>query len=332
MTSDRPRRKRRTRVLVIVAVNLLILCVLAVLAECVLRLAEFPFSGKAVPMESELAQFDPQLGWSYRKATTIDMDYGGETTQIHLDWDGIRVPRAGHRLSALRPSVLFIGGSFTMGHALSYEDSFVGQFEALDGMPYQAVNLGVQAYGSDQALLALQRFLPKFDTKVVVYTFVPLHIMRNGNHDRRLLHPSASFLGTKPRFALDGDGKLYLADRPALYEDYRHSWLLDALKISVGAKLGVFPPRPEGVTRGIIRQMQAYCQANGARFVVLHWRWTDDEYDRLFESLDVEVIDTLDDAPPGWQDMTIPDGHPNRAAGGHVTQLLLEYFRRNKLQ
>ena len=68
-----------------------------------------------------------------------------------------------------------------MGHDLSYEESFVGKFEALQEVPYQIVNLGVQGYGSDQALLTLKRYLPKFQTKVVVYTFIEDHILRNGN-------------------------------------------------------------------------------------------------------------------------------------------------------
>ena len=331
MTAKKPLRKRPAKLLAIVAVNLVILCVCALVAEVVLRWAKIPFNPTSVPMETALADFDPELGWAYRKAQTIELDYGGTTTQVHLDWNGIRVPRAGHQLSPFQQSVLFVGGSFTMGHGLSYEDSFVGKFDALDQVPYQAVNLGVQAYGSDQALLALQRFLPKFDAKVVVYTFLRLHVTRNGIHDRRLLAPSSRFPGTKPRFALDGKNELYLAHQPVRYEDYNHSWLIDSLKITVGAKLGAFPPFPEDLTRAIILRMKAYCRENGAQFVVLNWRWTDDEYDALFDGLDVDVIDTMDNAPPGWSEMKIPDGHPNAAAGDHVAKLLLEYFRSKKL-
>ena len=78
----------------------------------------------------------------------------------------------------------------------------MGNFDTLEEVPYQVVNLGVQGYGSDQALLALKKHLPKFNAKIVVYTFIENHILRNGNYDRRMLVPTARFLGTKPQFIL----------------------------------------------------------------------------------------------------------------------------------
>ena len=79
--------------------------------------------------------------------------------------------------------MLFVGGSFTMGHGVQYEDTFVGQVEAMPQFPYQAVNLGVQGFGTDQSLLLLKRHFNKFNTIAVVYTFIEDHIVRNANYE-----------------------------------------------------------------------------------------------------------------------------------------------------
>ena len=120
-----------------------------------------------------------------------------------------------------------------MGDGLNYEETFINQFGSIGDISYQMVNLGVQAFGSDQSLLALKRHWKKFNTKVVVYTFIEQHIMRNGNNDRRLLDPNAWFLGTKPLFDYNNDNELYLKKRPCLYKDYLNSFLLDLIKIKM---------------------------------------------------------------------------------------------------
>ena len=319
---------RAQRVLVVLAANFAVVAVVCLLAEAGLRLMRYPFTEGSSPTENALAQFDRELGWSYLPGLSKTVQDGPAGWEVHFDAQGIRVPSADTRLDPGRPSVLFVGGSDTMAHGLSYEESFVGQFGALPGMPYQVVNLGVQAYGTDQAYLALRRHLRSFNTKVVVFTFAEAQVMRNGNRDRRLLFPTARFLGTKPRFTLDGSGRLRLADRPVLYKDYFHSYLVDLVKITLGRRLGLFPPMPITLTKEIIREMAAYCAENGVRFVMVNWRWSAEDYDD-FGDLRLPILDTLTDAPADWGSRRIPgDGHPNAAAGTHVSRLLWRYFQR----
>lgn len=220
-----------------------------------------------------------------------------------------------------------------MGHGLTYEESFVGAFDALKEVPYQIVNLGVQGYGSDQALLALKKFLAKFNTKIVIYTFIEDHILRNGNFDRRLLIPTARFLGTKPKFALNNNKELYIERTPMLYKEYVNSFLFDFIKKRIGTALGSFPPYPEELTKSIIREMKKYSNDHGAHFVVLNWRWNRDDYVALFDDLDVDVIDTMEEAPDDWEKRRLDEGvHPNKKASNHVVMLLFNYLRNeNKL-
>jgi hypothetical protein len=320
------------RFITILAGNLLLLLVLLGLVEAYCRFAGIPYRVTWTPTETAVARFDDELGWSYLPNCSKTQSSPNYSIQVHFDQDGIRVPSPDVQFDYSRPSVLFIGGSFTMGHGLSYEESFVGQFAARPDMPYQVVNLGVQGYGSDQSLLTLKKFFPKFKTKIVVYTFMWGHITRNGNYDRRLLHPDAKFLGTKPLFRLNRRKELYLARTPLRYEEYLKSWLLDALTIKVGNRLGWFPPFPEDLTSAIIQEMKTYCEAHQAHFVVLNWRWVRSSYNALFEELEgVEVIDTLHHAPADWNARRIPgDGHPDARAGERVSRILYEYMLERK--
>jgi hypothetical protein len=312
----------------IAAVNALLFLMLFGVLEVYCRYAGIPFQPTWTPTENVVARFDEDLGWSYLPNMSKTQSGTSYSVQVHFDKDGIRIPSPDFEFDYARPSVLCIGGSFTMGHGLPYEESFAGQLAARPDMPYQVVNLGVQGYGSDQALLALKRFFPKFKTKIVVYTFMWGHITRNGNYDRRLLHPDAKFLGTKPLFRLNRQKEMYLAKKPVRYEDYVHSWVIDALKIKVGERLGWFPPFPEELTAAIIREMKRYCDANQAHFVVVNWRWVASSYNALFQDLDdIAVIDTLHNAPADWNARRIPgDGHPNAQAAERISQLLFTYF------
>jgi hypothetical protein len=68
--------------------------------------------------------------------------------------------------------------------------------------------------------------------------------------------------------------------------------------------------------------MQRYCESHGAHFVVLHWRFSPRERSNLLGNAGLDVIDTLQDAPDGWEAMHAADGHPDARAGEHVAQLL----------
>ncbi len=319
---------RAWRILKLCAINILGLCLVFIFLEFGCRLAGVPYAGNIEPSENAIAQFDPELGWSYIPKMSKSQQEESSFWPLHIDERGIRVPSPEFTFDDSQPSVLFIGGSFTMGHGLPYEESFVGQVANCSDMPYQVVNLGVQAYGTDQALLTLKKFLPAFNTKIVVYTFIGAHVLRNGNYDRRQLYPRLNFIATKPLFALNEHHELYLAKKPLLYKDYMHSWLVDALTITIEKRLGVFPPFPVALTQALMLEMKNYCETHGVRFIVLNWRWTPDDYDEIFSQLDVEVIDTLQGVvPEGWKAMRLPqDSHPNAAASLYVSQLLCRYL------
>src|SRR5262249_31940558 len=152
------------------------------------------------PSENALAQFDAEIGWTYVPSRSHLRTFGSDRrlVPIHFDAIGARVASPDAVADPASPTAVFVRCSYTFGHGLPYAETFVGRLAADRGFPLQAVNLGVQGYGTDQALLLLKRQFARWNVRAVVYTFLEDHVTRNDNDDRRLLFPDATFLGTKP--------------------------------------------------------------------------------------------------------------------------------------
>jgi hypothetical protein len=330
-----PRRRafsaRRRLLFAMAAVLLGALLVLGV-AEVALRLLDYPFRTRWVPSENALAQFDPELGWSYIPNRSVTQRFGsyGRPIEMHFNDIGSRVGEPGRRFDSTTPTVVFVGDSYTFGHGVTYQESFVGQFEKSSGLPYQVVNLGVQGYGTDQSLLSLRRHIEEFNTKVVVYTFLLDHVKRNDNADRRLIFPGAKFLGTKPRFALKRDGRLDEVEKPRRYEDMPQLHLWQLLQLA-WVKYG--PPPSMELTRALVRDMKDYAESQGATFILV--LWTNRHSlppgqlaGELFPGIRLNVIDTGAGAPPDWDSYHIPgEYHPDQRAHARIAQLVADKFR-----
>lgn len=309
-------------------------------AEIACRLFGLPFESKPhwSPAENALAQFDEELGWSYLPNRTVVQEFGTEKRKVtmHFNEIGARVSAPGIRYDPSAPTVLFVGDSYTFGHGLPYEEGFVGRLAATPGFPFQVVNLAVQGYGTDQALLLLKRHFNKFNTKAVVYTYIDEVISRNANYDRRILYRYIRILGTKPLFALNGDGTVYVKKWPVRYEHLSYSRLWASLQV-VWNRWG---PRPSlELTRALVRDMRNYVESRGSKFVVVFWyqrdysRWnpppTLGPGESPFHGMDLQVIDTTANAPPDWSRWLIQgDEHPDARAHARVAQLILEELRR----
>jgi hypothetical protein len=321
-----------TRTFLFAAGSVLLAVVAAlVLAEVAFRALGLPFRERWTPSENAVARFDPELGWSYIPDHSVTQEFGSQRRPIELSFDsiGARAGSAERRLDPQAPTAIFVGGSVTMGHAVTHEESFPGVLESMEPFPLQVVNLAVQGYGTDQSLLRLERHIGRFDTRVVVYGFICDHVKRNANADRRLLYPDSRFLGTKPRFELGRDGRPRLEQTPRLYEEIGYSRVAAYARIF----LTLNGPKPGlGLTRALVREMKELTEARGAFFLVLYW-YSDDAVGLCgpdpFEGLDVHVVNTAEHEPPGWEFWGVPgDGHPDARAHAHVARLLLDELRR----
>ncbi len=297
--------------------------------ELGLRLTGQPFRMTTSAAENAVAQFDPELGWTYIPNRSIVQRFGAEGREVAIHFDDIasRVRAPGVRRNPAKPSVLFVGDSFTMGHGVTYEESFVGRLEAMPDFPFQTVNLGVQGYGTDQSLLMLERHFTRFPTRAVVYTFIDDHVNRNENYDRRVIFPGVRFLGTKPLFGLRPDGTLYLRKPAVRLENLRYSRVAALVEIA----LYRYGPKPtDKLTRALVEEMRRYVESRGGVLIVLDWNmfWKKRGApilgrDSFFRGMNLHLVDTGIDAPGGWNDWYIPkDGHPDARAHAHVAGLL----------
>jgi hypothetical protein len=307
-----------------VLVGALSVLVTLALGELACRVLDLPVQMRTPPPERIGSRYDPELGWSYPPGTTVVSRFGSDRREIpsHFDDSGLRVRHPGATHDPAAPTVLFVGDSFTMGHGVFFEESFVGRLEALAGFPYRVVNLGVQAFGTDQSLLMLQRHLHRFNAKVVVYTFIDDHIRRNATHDRRLLQVAADVPGTKPLFGLAPDGSLVLLRRPHPLPDATPR-LISLFQIA-RRRLG---PRPSvSLTQALVREMWRVSEERGAAFLVVHWRGQEPRPTpraTVFDGMGLDVLDLGAQPPPEWRTWTIPgDPHPNSRAHAYVAQLL----------
>lgn len=292
-------------------------------AEGIARLLHLPFQPQYTPSETALARFDFELGWSYIPNQSVTQEFGTDHRKVPMYFDdlGCRVRKAGDRSSRSAPTALFVGDSYTFGHGVTYNESFVGRLASMPNFPLQVVNLGVQAYGTDQSLLLLKRQFKNFNTKLVVFTLTSMQIRRNELYDRRIQQPHSLFVGTKPTFALRPDGSAYLAKTAVEFKDYSYSHLwaiFQMFELRYGPKPNV------RLTRALIQEMSDFVESHGAKFVVLDWY--DDE--GFPWGLDVDVIRVTANAPPEFDGWTIPgEGHPDARAHFYVSELVAKKLK-----
>jgi len=298
------------------------------LLEGTCRVLDLPVRFRVPAAASVAATFDPEVGWAYLPNHSTVSTFGSDERKItsHFDAIGARVRAPGITHDPSTPTALFVGDSFTMGHGVTYEESFVGQLEKMEGFPYQVVDVGVQGFGTDQSLLMLERNFKRFNTKVVVYTFIEDHVVRNSNYDRRVLQENANTPGTKPLFGLRADGSLYLQKAPYRLADYPAApRLWEYLEIAWN-RVGPRPSVP--LTVALVNEMRRFTEANGAVFVLVYWRGQDARPTprmSLFDGMGLNLLDTGVGAPAGWASWTIPgDPHPDARAHGRVARLLFD--------
>ncbi len=158
---------------------------------------------------------DSLLGW---RNTPLEYEQDGVAYTISAD--GTR----GHGMAVSGPLVLAYGDSFTFGDEVSDHETWPAHLQQLRP-DLQVQNRGVNGYGHDQMLLALQRDGLPLDPTHVVVVFIPADVRRN----------AATFTSWhKPRFTLV-EGSLDLRHRPPeALEDAvtSHRWTLRTLDVA----------------------------------------------------------------------------------------------------
>lgn len=188
-----------------------------VLIEVALILIQYPYQGCEQVLdaaETSIGKFNSQTGWSYKPSISY---YGiAKNVNYHFNEEAIRFEKPKREVDFSKPRIIFIGGSVAFGDHINFEDTYANQINEMLDNRFEVINLGVQGFGTDQSLEILRNYIDWLKPSYVVYTFIPDHIDRNINYDRRQHLKCYYFSGTKPVFSIR-QGELVQIENPQKY-------------------------------------------------------------------------------------------------------------------
>jgi hypothetical protein len=257
--------------------------------------------------DTRLAEPDARHGWTWHARFERAGIHDARPELVYaFDEHHDRAPAANAATDPARPTVLFAGESIVAGHGLSWNESLPGLVGAALGV--QAVPLGVDGYGSDQAFVRLVDALPRYEHVVAIVTlFFPKLVDRVGWVDR-------------PRLAFEGHEARVSPPAPGFWDDLRLVRLAQDL----------LPYRSEAsiqLTAAILRETERLARDRGARALFLtpaldsRSRPRGDRYliDELLRKQGLAVLD------PDWDFEPIPgDGHPNAESTRRLAQAVID--------
>jgi hypothetical protein len=292
-----------------VLTQLVILLVTLAVTELVLRVLDLRFlRDGARPGYAFVYRYDPDLGWAPVPNASAEFT-GSRTISVRNNSIGLRDiehDRGG------RPTILFIGDSFTWGFDVETKDRFT---EILRARMPQAdiVNAGVPGYGTDQEYLLLEKIWDAIRPDVVVLIYC-------SDNDRGDNSSNMRYDGYyKPYLAQTADARWEFRGQPVpksrrvYFADdalVRNVWLARA---AVSAWVQAMIPRirvPDPTER-LVTMMRDFVQARGAKFLVGEQKREHDP--KLAPFLDAQGIpNTPFDAAESFDDFGFhwtPKGH-----------------------
>lgn len=292
-----------------------------------------------------LMQGDSELGFAARPSSTTVRRHprAGLAYVVHTDGRGARVPQPG--LERPRPRVLALGCSYTWGHGVAADETYVERLGARLGV--DTANFAFAAYGTTQALLLLRRHA-ELRPAVVVYGLMPDQARRNVAACAPAYGPACL---PSPRVDFDAQGRPRLEPPDlaafAFYERFaaaffqsasrlgpRHLWLAAEadLRQILSRRPGVGTPETRRAALVfLLREIHGTARGLGAPLVVVHLPRL--ERDHAHEATpavaqaleavaapDVHVVDLAPLVAAHYARPDAPllrfdhDGHPNAAA------------------
>jgi lysophospholipase L1-like esterase len=226
---------------------------------------------KATFVTTQLAtDYDPLLGWRHRAnlpgPSLVTGEYGTRMNSAEIK------PLTSN-------AILAVGDSFTAGSEVDEHQTYSAQLETITGWP--VINGGVGGYGTDQMILAAERFIPLLHPAMVVVGILDNDISRSGYR---------TYGGApKPWFEVKPDGALVHHNNPVpppvprdqngsapwfAYSDLA-IWTMGRLRgrsdlLAIRAEL--YEPAnndPVAVSCALLRRLQRTAEAEHIRLLVL---------------------------------------------------------------
>jgi len=270
--------------------------------------------------EPTMFEPDPVLGWIPKPGEfklAAFSPRGNETHYTILD-DGSRA--TSDRVDKRPYGMVFLGGSFTEGFAVSDEDTFAWKLQ--EKFPSIRIgNFGVGGYGTYQSLLLLRKlYAHNIKPAIVVYGFLPFHEERNVANSawRRVLTEfSKRGHSALPFCSLNDKGEL-VEHKPIGYPrlPFREHLALADFAAKFYFRFidkGETERRKDAfeITEKLIIEMKNLAEKNGSAFFVILLA-DPKKYETFFKTSGVATIDCRLDLDANYT--VAGEGHPNAKA------------------
>lgn len=267
---------------------------------------------------------DRELGWRARPGRYVQPPYAPEGTPITMTIlpDGSRATAPSRDPSPVG-TILLVGDSFTLGWAVSDDETFAWKLQAR--WPKAAVvNRAWAGYGTLQSLVVLERALPTMRPPILVlYGFITHHEDRNVASAAwlEMLAAHSSTSNTSVPFATLGDGPTVVRHEPTSIPELplrRHSALVRLVERTwlEGTAARRTADRRETTDR-LLLAMQDVATRQGARFAVVLLTASQEGGEHYVDYLPAHGVDLVDCAIPVVPALRVPgEIHPNGVLHG----------------
>jgi len=242
-----------------------------------------------------LCEYDGLMGWRHMAGVQVNLPIG----KVSLNARGARSRNIPYRKPAGAYRIVILGDSFAFGYGLDNHETLAYRLETLlnkdeNGPAYEAVNLGVSGYGTDQEYLVLLKEGVRYSPDLVLLVFFTTNDFAEADHKR-------AYNCGKPLLMVEPDNTLCLTNVPPpmprswtnkkgdlssksyLYRFIKSrklkefSW--DAMTAPSSLPLprrcsedAVMPSKEKRVDL-LLGEMKAVCESRGARLLVIVVPW-----------------------------------------------------------
>ena len=285
--------------------------------------------------EPTFLEYDSILGWKNKigvyKFPGYDT-FSSDTIKLSFTKDGLR-KTSYEKQSILdsRQKLLFMGGSFTQGQAISDSSTMTWKVQKI--FPeFEVLNAGTSAYGTYQSLLFMEQLLPQLEnTKVVFYGMIEHHLERNiapANWVDLLLSAAKRKEVFVPYVSIHEDQ--LIRNLPISYQRISFASQSAVIKFLerklVNYKSRVSVDEKYAILTKLLLEMNSLSKEHGAKFVVIGLNLKDTSLDVLKEHKFTFIDCQWDSENPAFTVKN--EGHPNEKANDIWVSYIQEYLKR----
>ncbi len=291
-------------------------------AEVILRIIGYqPWQFIIHENEPRMHEYNSTLGWRNKAGQYKLAPYESGESEIQMTFLEMGLRKTHERQSNIRderPKIIFAGGSYTQGWAISDYETF--PWKVQERFPsFEALNYGTGGYGTYQSLLTLEQILPVVhDPEIVLYGLIDHHETRNvapAHWLAALSKYSERSHVFVPYATVDNNNRL-IRHQPEAYSSwpFRQKLALISLAEKAFMKVKTYTRKNQKrqVTKKILLQMQELNAKHGTRFLVVMLELDPEDKRHYKKFLESNGIIAIDCTSPLSKELTVKgEGHPN---------------------